>query len=64
MLDILQRFLSGLENRNPQAAELMQEMTERLQALLEHDRGSDLADHSTVHDTALTHIPTTFDHLI
>ena len=64
MLGILQRFLSGLENRNPHAAELMQEMTERLQALLEHDGGPDLADHSTVHDTAVTHIPATFDHLI
>ena len=64
MLGIFQQFLSGLEERNPHAAERMQEMLEHLQALLEHDRGSDLADHPTVHDIALTHVPTTFDHLI
>ena len=64
MLGIFQQFLSGLENRNPHAAEILQEMTEQLQFLLEHDRGSDIADSPTVHDIALTHVPITFDHLI
>ena len=63
MLDFLQRFISGVETRNPHAAESLREMTEQLQALLGDGHDSDLADVPTMHDITLLHV-STFDHLI